>query len=481
MATKPSDLLEWCNTNPTDATSGQTAIINPSVGKKDTGFLRLEKPTRQDFNWFMNTAGLWQEYTTMKTDSISFVGAVTSGVSTSNTGPQNTAGLSVAFAESPHVYLEPGTYAFEGNLNFPDGAILSGISRETILNFTAASNWNGIDKQVIIRNVEFTEDTPNFLKLDFSHTTFEGMTLIEFCFFSSLNSTPFYFNSGTGSKGLFTMRNCTFTNDSKVMVIPGGLAPNIDIYDCVFDNSVDITLNLVNSFSKIRFHDNTFSSSFTYNQTGGAGVVIDRNLLVAFHNYNFTNVKMCQIKDNIYANSSSLIESYTNSRVIWENNRFTNGTLADETETINGVKYYGENTGTNINDGDKTTINFNTNRTVSMARNPNYTMDTIENGAGVFTYLGIGSRKTTISCMIVYTDAFALDFLAVLVVNGVNRRFFSKSPTWGASATIFSLDTTIDLEKGDTFFVEVENNSGNFVINAASVNSVKTSITVEGF
>lgn len=65
---KPGTQLEWCNNNPVDATSLQPAIIDPSGGKKDSGFLRLEKPPRQDINWFQNLAGLWSAYFEAETD-----------------------------------------------------------------------------------------------------------------------------------------------------------------------------------------------------------------------------------------------------------------------------------------------------------------------------------------------------------------------------------------------------------------------------
>lgn len=66
---KPSTNPDWCTANPTDATSGQPAIIEPSAGKKASGFLRLEKPSRQDFNWWMNLVNVWVTYFETLTDS----------------------------------------------------------------------------------------------------------------------------------------------------------------------------------------------------------------------------------------------------------------------------------------------------------------------------------------------------------------------------------------------------------------------------
>lgn len=48
------NLISWANTNPVDGVSGQNAMIEPSTSKKNSGFLRLERPPRQDLNWLFN-------------------------------------------------------------------------------------------------------------------------------------------------------------------------------------------------------------------------------------------------------------------------------------------------------------------------------------------------------------------------------------------------------------------------------------------
>lgn len=53
---------EWASANPTDGTSGQPAILEPTEAKKDSGHLRLERPTRQDHNWLFNLIWLWIKY-----------------------------------------------------------------------------------------------------------------------------------------------------------------------------------------------------------------------------------------------------------------------------------------------------------------------------------------------------------------------------------------------------------------------------------
>lgn len=68
MAIKPTTIVEWATANPQDPTSLQDAIIEPTAGKKASGFLRLEKPSRQDFNWVLNLIGLWIDYFEQTTD-----------------------------------------------------------------------------------------------------------------------------------------------------------------------------------------------------------------------------------------------------------------------------------------------------------------------------------------------------------------------------------------------------------------------------
>lgn len=59
---RPTTKPEWATTNPVNGTSGIAAIVEPSSGKKQTGFLRLEKPPRQDLNWLHNLAGTWIDF-----------------------------------------------------------------------------------------------------------------------------------------------------------------------------------------------------------------------------------------------------------------------------------------------------------------------------------------------------------------------------------------------------------------------------------
>ena len=53
------DKTIWANLNPTDPISLQPAIIEPSIAKKNNGFVNVERPPRQDLNWIQNNNGLW--------------------------------------------------------------------------------------------------------------------------------------------------------------------------------------------------------------------------------------------------------------------------------------------------------------------------------------------------------------------------------------------------------------------------------------
>ena len=49
---RPSEKSDW----------GNTDVVAPSGSKKATGFLKLEKPPFQFFNWFWNLSSLWEDY-----------------------------------------------------------------------------------------------------------------------------------------------------------------------------------------------------------------------------------------------------------------------------------------------------------------------------------------------------------------------------------------------------------------------------------
>jgi len=68
MATEPTKLPEWASADPVDPVSGMNAIAEPSEAKKDSGFLRSERPPRQDFNWLFNLLYLWIDWFKQQVD-----------------------------------------------------------------------------------------------------------------------------------------------------------------------------------------------------------------------------------------------------------------------------------------------------------------------------------------------------------------------------------------------------------------------------
>lgn len=52
MATKPTSVSRWADVG--------GAIVEPSSGKKDVGWLVAEKPAAQFFNWLLNISYQWQ-------------------------------------------------------------------------------------------------------------------------------------------------------------------------------------------------------------------------------------------------------------------------------------------------------------------------------------------------------------------------------------------------------------------------------------
>lgn len=62
MVVKPTEDLRWATDDVQDPVSGQYNVIEPPMEKRRVGFLRLEYPPRQWFNYLYNAAGKWWEY-----------------------------------------------------------------------------------------------------------------------------------------------------------------------------------------------------------------------------------------------------------------------------------------------------------------------------------------------------------------------------------------------------------------------------------
>lgn len=62
MASRPDKFPEWATSDIVDPSSGQNNVIEPTSGKKTTGWLRNEIPPRQFFNWLARKTNQWLEY-----------------------------------------------------------------------------------------------------------------------------------------------------------------------------------------------------------------------------------------------------------------------------------------------------------------------------------------------------------------------------------------------------------------------------------
>jgi len=485
LLSKPGTALEWCNNNPVDGTSGQTAIIDPSGGKKDSGFIRLEKPPRQDFNWFMNNSGLWTQYLETLTDAAPFVNAINYNLDVGNTGAQNTTALIAAFAASPNVFVPAGDYDFAGNITFPEGANLIGVPSQlngTNFNFTAAASWDVLNKRTTIKNIVFLCTPLLSLTILAGHDDDKGMTLIEKCTFSGNSTGAFYFidlESGISDDlGLVHLVDCTafntnmFKNTSAVNFCPRMRVSGGIFFVSNFDFTSDST--------SVRVFDNNTMTGSTYD-ISGSGTVFEENKFIGSAVFTFTGTDSCIVRNNVDDSGAISVVADATSRAFFSNNKGLDGLISDETETIRGVRYYGENTGTLVADTTTVKINFNTNRTVSMARISTYAKNIVEDGTGTFTIIGISPEQTRIQCTIGYSAVAPTgNFQAFLKINGTNAYMFDKSLA-NANNSVLSLNQTIQFSQGDTFTIEVENFTGGNITNVLSLNSIPAHIVVDGF
>jgi len=56
---RPTTLPRWASVPNIDPTSGQANVIEPTTGKKDTGWNFKDRPSRNEDNWFKNTTFNW--------------------------------------------------------------------------------------------------------------------------------------------------------------------------------------------------------------------------------------------------------------------------------------------------------------------------------------------------------------------------------------------------------------------------------------
>lgn len=59
MLTKPTDLIEWANTDWNGTKYGQPNKVQPTVEKIDLGYSEDEIPSRNHLNWLLNNIHQW--------------------------------------------------------------------------------------------------------------------------------------------------------------------------------------------------------------------------------------------------------------------------------------------------------------------------------------------------------------------------------------------------------------------------------------
>lgn len=479
---KPVTTLEWCNNNPVDPTSLQNAIIDPSVGKKDSGFLRLEKPPRQDVNWFQNLSGLWNGYLETLTDGAGIINATHYDLDAGNTGAQNITALGLALAVGKKLFIPAGTYEVDGNISIPDGSHIFAIPGSVIIRSSGVTDWDVKNKTIVFESIIFEDNGPN-IQILCGHSTDAGFSIFEKCTFKPtaasitaiLNLNP---GVAADSSGLVQITNCTFIQGNAVTNLSTETdCPRIIATGNDFGNG-DIELESPSIAVRL-FKGNRFDGS---NITlAGGNIHIENN----FFDSTPSTLILTGTVSGRFANNEGLSVpsgfSTSPSRFEYENNKDQSGIQEDNTEAINGIRYEGSFNGTVYTTGTTTKINFSISRSVQMAHDSSYTFDTIEDGTGVFTIKGISKRETRIECLINLPSTSPTgNFQAYLKVNGVNTKNLVKSLVNSAN-TILTLTTTILFSKSDTFTVEIENQTGGNITAGGSMNSMDSKIIVEGF
>jgi len=140
---RPSTKLEWATTNPVNGTSGIAAIVEPSSGKKQTGFLRNEKPPRQDMNWLHNLAGSWSQYLDRTINVHQLDGYTLKAITNDNAGTITVeVGNGICFLSDTSCVANSLKNA--GDSFLKKKLILSGVSSPWATGFNTAG-WGGLD------------------------------------------------------------------------------------------------------------------------------------------------------------------------------------------------------------------------------------------------------------------------------------------------------------------------------------------------
>ena len=133
---KPTKIPVWATTLAADVTTGINNRIEPSAGKKVTGFTYNEKPPRQDINWLLWVIGEWMTYLDTVIDQ-----DVTSGASPTF-GALAVSTLAATSQVETDVIIENSTdsgVTIEGTLH-KDGDITNAIGDLDMNNITSEAD-----------------------------------------------------------------------------------------------------------------------------------------------------------------------------------------------------------------------------------------------------------------------------------------------------------------------------------------------------
>lgn len=179
---KPSSFPDWANSNPTDPVSLQPARIEPSAGKKATGFLNEEAPPRQDHNWLFWNVGKWIRF--FEEEKIKPV------IKYDSSGDVTTDGtLTVSFSEVYYKLIEDSV-----SINFSIGVNITSPATYILLDLSFIPGWvefpgsrflTYIGGQVV--RVDTTSNGVKIYHLDGTSSLPTGPQNIFFTFWTPLN------------------------------------------------------------------------------------------------------------------------------------------------------------------------------------------------------------------------------------------------------------------------------------------------------
>ena len=514
MATKPSTKPEWATLDPIDGVSGQPAIIEPSASKKNSGFLRLERPPRQDLNWILNLLDLWVDYfeefteenetdiglntghrlgdgsdhadvfqntTDIGTNAIAIALLNNSlvWVDATNFGmiqlevatDDNINAINAAFAISPFVFIPAGNYqVFSSGLkiNIPDGGILAGAGASTLLQIALTKDiFNVTNKNCMIHNLNLFSTAAGVM---FTPALTEKRVFrLSSCIIGGITTDQAINLDSSDESGLVVLENCFF--DDAFTVEP------------ILESTTNTQSRLIainNTFKEQKIILGGFPSSqklFSKNKIiggeitikGGRNVIFDNNEIdidAFFFEFTKGAIFRNNLLGDVNANTVNNNVSGNASRVLWLGNRALDDSVQDADNAIRGIKVVGDWSGGNeiIANGEIAIINYDNVSTV-MARNNNYLTvsgdsDVYTAAVGEFRNIGTAGGRVLIDCQIILDQVVTADIDIYLKLNNSSfPRLFEKIQLSGSN-TIHTLRTEFRMAIGDTLRITIDNNTG---------------------